>query len=317
MPAEPDRLPDRDPRRVRLHRVRGPVEHEADYRRQDGGGHGGPAPPGQRRPLAYAHGRRAHPGAVQPGEAGRPQLGPHPRTDHMKPTRQQAGVDEEALEPTGVAGVGSDLDELPRDQRTLQKERHRQHRRHEDSLERAPVTRPEGAPAPPATRKVPTATTGSACSHQPRPRTVNDTLPTTSLRPITHGSGDASASPLVVKDPSDSTVTTRWVYVAFCPGGWNATSSPGWTGPSSGRTPTSEPTHTVGHMDGVVIVTRRPPERSQPPMATRSGAGRHRAARSGRRRVAPAPAHDAPLTAPRSRRHNRGSRTSLSSTHRR
>src|SRR5580698_5564438 len=105
---------------------------------------------------------------------------------------------------------------------------------------------------------------GRARSHQPSPATVNDTRPTTSLGATTHGSGEASASPLVVNEPLSCTLTTRWVKIAFWPGGRKDTRSPGWTAPSCGCTATSEPTQAVGHIDGVVIAINRPPERYQP-----------------------------------------------------
>ena len=71
---------------------------------------------------------------------------------------------------------------------------------------------------------------GRARSHQPTPARVKDTRPTMSLGGITQGSGEASASPLVVNEPLSSTLTTRCVKVALCPGGRKATSSPGCTG---------------------------------------------------------------------------------------
>src|ERR1700722_18700196 len=109
---------------------------------------------------------------------------------------------------------------------------------------------------------------GRARSHQPKPATVKDTRPTTSLGGTTQGSGEASASPLVVNEPLSSTLITRWVKVELCPGGRNETSSPGCSAPSSGCMATSDPTQTVGHMDGVVITIRRPPERYQPNTAS-------------------------------------------------
>ena len=115
---------------------------------------------------------------------------------------------------------------------------------------------------------MPAATMGSARNHQPRPATVKDTRPYDVARRHHPRSGEASASPLVVNEPLSCTLTTRWVKIALCPGGRKDTSSPGWTAPSSGCTATSEPTQTVGHMEGVVIAIRRPPERYQPNSAS-------------------------------------------------
>jgi hypothetical protein len=116
-----------------------------------------------------------------------------------------------------------------------------------------------------ATQKnTPMAKNGNAFRTQPRPQTLSSASPTMSRLVMSHGSGPRFARPLVWTIPFGKILEISCVYVSFnVLGGWKVISSPVWRAPRTGRSTTSAPTHTFGHMDGVVITSSFPPLRFQ------------------------------------------------------